>query len=230
MWPGALRSLVIQPCVAGSNGMAGETGSIALRSPTRCGARCRIIEVSHSQACPIWSCTSEGSTSVGLAPQEPVGRRQQEQVVALAVALAGLEDRLLRRHDIASVAVQEHDAAETVRDEVVDQVAEKVEVGSRRRRERAGEIEMMVRVAQPQERRPDHAVAQRLGRPADDFAQQHAVGEDGQVPPVLLDGRDRHDDGQVCATAATAGQLNSSSSTAHPPCVILDAQSPSDRR
>ena len=69
MWPAALRSLVIQPCVAGSNGMPGETGSIWLRSPTRWGARCKIIEVSHSQACPIWSCTSDGSTCRGLAPK-----------------------------------------------------------------------------------------------------------------------------------------------------------------
>ena len=82
-------------------------------------------------------------------------------------------------------------------DQVVDQVAEKVEIRARRGRERAGEVDVMVRVAQPQERRPDHAVAQRLGRAADDFAQQHAVGKDGQVPPVLLDGRDRHDDRQV---------------------------------
>ena len=69
MWPGSLRSLVIQPCVAGSNGMAGETGSIALKSPTRWGARCRIIEVSHSQACPICCCTIVGSTWSGLPPK-----------------------------------------------------------------------------------------------------------------------------------------------------------------
>ena len=141
--------LVIQPCVAGSNGMAGETGSIALKSPTRLGRQVQdhrglpLAGVSH----PLLH--DRGIDQVGLAPQEPVGRRQQQQVVALPIALAGLEDSLLRRHDVASVAVQEHDAAETVRDQVVDQVSEHVEISARRRRERPGEIEMMVRVAQP---------------------------------------------------------------------------------
>ena len=92
---------------------------------------------------------------------------------------------------------KQHDAAETVGDEVVDQVSQNVEIRPRRRREGPGEVDMMVRVSQPQERRPDHAVPQRLGGAADDFAQQHAVGEHGQMPAVLLDGRDRHDHGQV---------------------------------
>ena len=109
MWPGALRSLR-DPALRGR--LERHTGGDRLdlaQSPTRFGARCKIIEVSHSQACPIRSCTIEGSTWCGLAPQEPVGRRQQQQVVPLPVALAGLEDRLLRRHDVAPVAVQEHD-------------------------------------------------------------------------------------------------------------------------
>ena len=199
MWPGSLRSLVIQPCEAGSNGIAGETGSIALRSPTRSGR-----QMQDHRGLPLAGVAhlvlhDRGIDLVGLAPQEPVGRRQEEQVVALAVALAGLEDRLLRRHDVAAVAVQEHDPAEAVTDQVVDQVAQQVEISPRRGRERAGEIEVMVRVAQPQERRPDHAVAERLGRAADDFAQQHAVGEDRQMPAMLLDGRDRHDDRQVAS-------------------------------
>ncbi len=138
-----------------------------------------------------------GIDLVGLTPQQPVGGRQQEQVVTLAIALAGLENSLLGRHDVASVAIQEHDAAKTVGDKVVDQVAENVEISSRRRRQGSGEVEMMVRVSQPQERRPDHAVAQRPGRAANDFAQQHAVGKDGQMPAMLLDGRDGHDHGQV---------------------------------
>ena len=66
-----------------------------------------------------------------------------------AVALAGLENSLLRRHDVASVAVQKHHPAETVDDQVVDQVSENVEISARRRREGSGEVEMMVRVAQP---------------------------------------------------------------------------------
>ena len=214
MWPGCAPFLG-DPSLRGRvERHAGETGSIVLRSPTRWGARCMIIEVSHSQACPIWSCTIVGSTTCGRAPQQPVGRREQATGRSrCAIALAGLENRLLSRYDIAAVTVQEHDAAKSMRDQVVDQVSQKVEICSRRRRQGSGEIEVMVRVAQPQEGRPDDAIAQRLGRAADDFAEQHAVGEDRQMPAMLLHGRDGHDHGQSFATAATAGQLSSSSRT-----------------
>src|SRR5579883_479299 len=39
-----------------------------------------------------------GVRLVRLTTQEPVGRRQEQQVVALPIALAGLEDRLLAGH------------------------------------------------------------------------------------------------------------------------------------
>ena len=88
---------------------------------------------------------------------------------------------------------------EAVGNEVVDQIAEQIEVSARCGRERAGEIHVMVRVAQPEERRPDHAIAERAASQANDFPQQHAVGENGHMPPVLLEGRDRNDDRQVTA-------------------------------
>jgi hypothetical protein len=95
------------------------------------------------------------------------------------------------------VAVEQDDPAEAVDDQVVDQVAEQVEIRPRRGRERPGEIHVVVRIAQPEQGGPDRALAHRLGGAADDLAQQHAVGEDGQMPPVLLDGRDRHHDRDV---------------------------------
>ena len=106
--------------------------------------------------------------------------------------LADLEDRLLRGDDVAPVAVEQDEAAEAVHEEALEQVAEQVEIEPRRRRERAGQVEVMVRVAQPlQRRREDPSPAIGASLRAQDLAQQEAVGEDRQVPAVLLQRRDR---------------------------------------
>ena len=52
----------------------------------------------------------------------------------------------------------------------------------------------MIRVAEPGERREQNAVTDALRRPADDFAQQQAVGEEGQVMPVLFERGDGKND------------------------------------
>ena len=74
----------------------------------------------------------------------PVAGEEQEQIGAGAVPLAGLEDRLLARRDVAAVAVQEQDPAEAVREQVFDQVVDEVEVDPRAGRERAGVFEVVV--------------------------------------------------------------------------------------
>jgi hypothetical protein len=79
----------------------------------------------------------------------PVGQSGQEEVVAVAVLLAKLEGRLLRGDGVTPVAVEEHDPAEVVHEEALRQVAEEVEIEPRRRRDRAGHVEVMVRVTQP---------------------------------------------------------------------------------
>ena len=56
------------------------------------------------------------------------------------------------------------------------------------------------------------AVAEPLGGAADDLAQQQAVGEDGHVPAVLLQGRDREDDGRLRGQPPTSGQVISCNS------------------
>ena len=83
------------------------------------------------------------------------------------------------------------------RDQVVDQVAQQVEIGPWRGRQRAREIEMVMRVSQPQERGPDDPVTKLSGGSRHDLAEQHTVGEDWQMLAVLLHGRDRHDDWNV---------------------------------
>src|SRR5439155_1299680 len=45
------------------------TGSTASRSPTRCGAKRRIIDVSHSQAWPIRACSKPAAARPSTAPR-----------------------------------------------------------------------------------------------------------------------------------------------------------------
>ena len=213
MWPAELRSLVIQPCDAGSNGIRGETASTWLNSPTKPG------EMQHHRGLPLAGVThlilhERWIELFRLGPQQPVGCRQQQQVVSRSVALARLEDGLPGRDDVAAVAVQEHDPTETVGDEVVDQIAEKIEVSPRRGRERAGEVHVMVRVAQPEERRPDHAIAKCAGGQANDFPSSMLSVKTGICRPCCSRAAIGTTTGRSLATAATLGQLNSCSSTA----------------
>jgi hypothetical protein len=51
---------------------------------------------------------------------------------------------------------------------------------------------VVVRVAQPHQRRDQHAVGHGLAGAPDDLADQEAVREDGHVVPVLLERGHRH--------------------------------------
>ena len=94
-------------------------------------------------------------------------------------------------------------------DKVIDQVAEKVEICPRRGRERAGEIHVVVRVAQPEQRASRPRDRRASSRQANDFAQQHAVGENGQWRPCCSRAAIGTTTGSSFATAATFGQLKS---------------------
>ena len=82
----------------------------------------------------------------------PIGERKEHQLAIGAEVLLQFEERLLERYDVAAVAVHEEDAREPVGEKVVREVFNQVEVDARRGRERAGEIAVVVRVAQPLER------------------------------------------------------------------------------
>ena len=142
-------------------------------------------------------CFRSGFTFHGSPAHGPIRGEQQQQIVAVTMPLADFEHRLLAGHDVAAMPVDEHQPLEAVLNEVFQQAAQQIEIHAGRSRKRAGEIEVMVRVAQPQERREHDAVGQGLGRAADDLAQQHAVGEQRHVAAVLFQGRHRKDDGRV---------------------------------
>ena len=93
-----------------------------------------------------------------LLSHAPVRGKQQHEIVALAIVLAGFEENLASRHDVAAMAVEEDDAAKPVHDPVVDEIAEYVEIVTRPRRERARKVKMVAGGAEPEQRREKNAL------------------------------------------------------------------------
>jgi len=113
------------------------------------------------------------------------------------VPLPAFEHGLLAGHVVAAMAIDEHDALEAVHQKVFDHVADQVDIGARRGRHRAREIEMVGRVAQPHHRGKQDPLGQLALCAARDLAHQHAVGEHRQVFAMLLKRRERQHDGCV---------------------------------
>jgi len=90
------------------------------------------------------------------------------------------------------MAVDEHDPAKAVADPVLGQVVEQIEVDARAGGERPLEVHVVMRVAEPHERRDQHPVRHRRADAPHDLADQQAVGEDRHVLTVLLERRHRH--------------------------------------
>src|SRR5688500_9576440 len=84
-----------------------------------------------------------------LRAKAPIRREEKQQVVALTMALAKFEHRLPARNIIASVAVDKHEPSKTVSHEILRQSVQQIQIRARRRRQRAGEIQMMIRISQP---------------------------------------------------------------------------------
>ena len=108
------------------------------------------------------------------------------------------------------MAVQQHDPAKPVRDEVVDQVAQQVEISPGRGRKRAGKVEMVMRVSQPEQGRPDDPVAQPLGDACARPRSSNMLSvKTGKCRPCCSTAAMGTTTGTFFETAAIAGQLNS---------------------
>jgi hypothetical protein len=88
--------------------------------------------------------------------------------------------------------VHQHDPPEAMKQKVLHHVLEQIEINPRCRRHRAGKIQMMLRIAQPHQRRKQHAPLQPLHHPPHHFAQQQTIRKHRHMPPVLLQSRDRN--------------------------------------
>ena len=64
---------------------------------------------------------------------------------------------------------------------------------------------MMVGIAEPRQRGEQHPFPDRRLRPPDHLGEQEAVGEHGQVVPMLLEGRDRDHHGRVLGKGRDGG-------------------------
>ena len=139
-----------------------------------------------------------GDALGGVAGRVPVGEREQQQVAAVAVVLLQFEKGLLAGDDVSAVAVDEDDPREPVIEEAPREVLEHVEVTAGGSGQRAGEVEVVVRVAEPLERREQALPRDRRElHAAQDLAQQERVGEHRHVPAVLFERGDGEDDRRV---------------------------------
>jgi len=92
------------------------------------------------------------------------------------VLLPDLKRRLLCRYIIATVTVDKDDSSKSLFDGVVHQAAEHIEIGSRCRRKRTIEIEVVVRVSKPLYRREEDAVVQSRLNSIDQALGQQRIG------------------------------------------------------
>jgi hypothetical protein len=115
----------------------------------------------------------------------------------MAEGLTGFEDGLSTWDVIASVTVEKDDSLESMLDGVVDKSFEHVDIGARIGGEGASEVQVVIGVAEPLKGgEKDSIFGMELGA-FDHFGEQHAVGGNGEVVPVLLDCSDGKDDGGV---------------------------------
>jgi hypothetical protein len=97
------------------------------------------------------------------------------------------------------VTIQEDDSFESMRDKILHEAVQEIDVNARRGGESAREINMMVGIAKPGERREQDAILKLPGDTPHDFAEQHAVGEKRQMVPMLFERSQRDDDRRVLA-------------------------------
>ena len=121
MCPGVLRSRVIQPRVAGSNGVPGRRLDLA-QIADQGRRRCR-----HHRGLPLASVPhlilhERGIELLGCDPAASRWPTSRIRFVRARWRWRRLEDGLPGRDDVAAVAIQEHDPLESVGHKVVDQV------------------------------------------------------------------------------------------------------------
>lgn len=138
----------------------------------------------------------------GFRTEQPISCEEQEEILFVAIFLAEFESGLSSGNVIAAMAIEKDNAAETVVEEILREIGEEVEVGARRGRERAGKIEVVMGIAQPEQGGKESAFFEGFPGPADNFTQQHAISEEGQMAAMLLEGRDGYHHGDILPQSA----------------------------
>jgi hypothetical protein len=71
----------------------------------------------------------------------------------MAMPLPHLEGYLLGGHIVAAMAVEQQDPREAMKEHGLHEPIDQIEIGPRGSRERAGKVQVVVRVAEPLQRR-----------------------------------------------------------------------------
>src|SRR4051812_14877779 len=110
-----------------------------------------------------------------LRAKLPVRSKYQKQVRTFSIFLPFLKNRLPSGHIIPAVAVDNHNPAKALVNEILQQVPENIEISPRRGRQGSGKIQVMIRISQPENRSKQSAIFDKFRRSLHDLAQQHAV-------------------------------------------------------
>src|ERR1043165_2332873 len=89
------------------------------------------------------------------------------------------------------MAVDSHESAKAMLNEIFQKSVQEVDISSWRRRQSSWKFQMMIGVAQPLQRGEQNAVGEFFSGAANDFAQQQTIGENRQMPPMLFESRHR---------------------------------------
>ena len=90
------------------------------------------------------------------------------------------------RVHVASMTIQQHDTAESRAQEAVHQILENLNIGFALDAHGSGESQMVMRTAHPKCRQKSHLRGQSSLSPARHLRDDRGVGNDRQMPPVLL--------------------------------------------
>lgn len=101
--------------------------------------------------------------------------------------MADFEQRLAPRNVIAPVTVQEDQAAESLLEEVLCEAGQDIEISPGRCGKGSLKIEVMVGIAEPQERDEEHLRCKARPDALDELSQEQAVGEHRQVVAMLFE-------------------------------------------
>ena len=127
-----------------------------------------------------------GIAKPGFSTEVPVGREEEEEIVAFAVFLPGLEDCLFAGSIVAAVAVEKKESGESMGNEVLKEAIKQVKVDAGFGRKGAGKVHVVMRIAQPHERRDEDAFTHLGFDAANEFVREETVGVYRHVTPVLL--------------------------------------------
>lgn len=110
------------------------------------------------------------------------------------MTLAQFEDRLTARDIVAAVAVEKDHPLETVPQHILRKAHQQVQIRTRRRRQCSGKIEVMIRIAEPEDWSKHDRTGQGHLSPTDYLSHELGIGEHRQMDSMLLQCSDgKHD-------------------------------------